>query len=146
MNKEVFVTYFERGLTKLRSEVEAFESDGDLWKVHGEVTNSAGNLTLHLIGNLNHFIGAVIGENGYTRDRELEFTKKDVSRESLLADIDMTLETVTNTLRKLEDGDLDKEFPTEVFGGPESFRFMLTHLLTHLNYHLGQINYFRRLI
>jgi uncharacterized damage-inducible protein DinB len=137
---------YERDLAKLEEEIGLYAVEADLWKTGGEITNSAGNLTLHLVGNLRHFFGAVLGETGYVRDRDKEFSDGGVSREELLAQIDQAATDVNVALQRLLDEDLAKTYPIEVFGHPMTTEFFLVHLATHLNYHLGQINYHRRLL
>lgn len=146
MLKEILIELYERDLNKLKTEIEQFENEADLWKTSGAVTNSAGNLCQHLTGNLQHFFGAVLGDTGYVRDRDAEFAEKDTTRADLLADIDAALASVKNTLAKLTEEDFEKTYPVEVFGQPMTTGSFLTHLTTHFNYHLGQINYHRRLL
>ncbi len=146
MLKEALITILERDLEKLKTEIEQYSDEADLWKVENEISNSAGNLCLHLIGNLNHFIGATLGETGFVRNRDAEFSSKNESRENLLSEIDKTIEVVKNSLDKLSNEDFDKIFPVQKHDETVKTDFMLLHLLTHLNYHLGQINYHRRLI
>jgi uncharacterized damage-inducible protein DinB len=99
-----------------------------------------------LIGNLNAFIGAVIGKSNYVRNRELEFSRKDVPRSELLNQIEDTIITVESALENLTDEDLKAEYPILVFDEKTSTEYFLIHLATHLTYHLGQINYHRRLL
>jgi len=146
MLTETLTQLYSRDLEKLKAEIVQYSNEGDLWKTSGEITNSAGNLTLHLIGNLRHFSGAVLGDTGYLRDRDKEFADDGVSREELLAGIDQAAADVNVTLAMLTSDDLSKEYPIEVFGHPMTTEFFLVHLATHLNYHLGQINYHRRLL
>lgn len=143
---DVLTQLYERDLMKLRTEIELYASDADIWRTAGDVPNSGGNLCLHLCGNLRHFIGFVLGGSGYMRDRELEFSETNVSRDELLLRIDATLEEATAGLAKLGPEDLEKEYPIDVFGHPMTTGYFVTHLLTHFNYHLGQLNYHRRLI
>ena len=143
---ETLQSLYNRDLSKLKEEIGLYADEADLWKTGGAITNSAGNLTLHLIGNLRHFFGAVLGETGYIRDRDKEFLDAGVSRDELLAGIDQAAVDVKSTLDKLTDEDLAKNYPIEVFGHPMTTEFFLVHLATHLNYHLGQINYHRRLL
>lgn len=145
MLTEVLSELYERDLNKLKSEIEQYDSEADLWKTSGAIPNSAGNLCLHLTGNLQHFFGAVLGETGYVRDRDAEFANKNISRELMLNEIETTLAAVKATLEKLTDEDLAKNYPIEVFGHPMTTEYFLTHLATHFNYHLGQINYHRRM-
>ncbi|PYT01812.1 MAG: DinB superfamily protein [Acidobacteria bacterium] len=146
MLQEILIELYERDLNKLKTEIEQFKVENDLWKTSGEITNSAGNLCQHLLGNLQHFIGATLGDSGYIRDRDSEFASKNSSREELLKEIDTTLAVVKKTLSKLDDDDFAKTYPIEVFGTPQTTGSFLTHLTTHFNYHLGQINYHRRLV
>ena len=145
MLKEILLELYERDLTKLKEEIELYADEADLWKVGGDIINPAGNLCLHLIGNLNHFIGATLGSSGYVRNRDAEFSSKNIVRADLIGEIENTITIVKATLNKLSDEDFGKDFPIEMFGKTFKTDFMLLHLLTHLNYHLGQINYHRRL-
>lgn len=145
MLTDVLVKLFERDLGKLKAEIEQYSNESDIWKTEGEITNSAGNLSLHLTGNLKHFIGATLGNSGYVRNRDLEFSVTGVPREDLLAGIDETFAIVSSTLANLSVEDLEKLYPIEVFSEPLTTEFFLVHLAGHLNWHLGQINYHRRL-
>ena len=146
MLQNVLIEMFERDLAKLKAEVEAYANEGDLWRVEGEIANSAGNLCLHLAGNLRHFFGSVLGGTDYVRDRDAEFSSKFVPRATLLAEVDAAASEVKAVLEKITDEDLQKNYPVEVFGHPMTTEFFIVHLATHLNYHLGQINYHRRII
>ncbi len=138
---------FERDLGILKKELMAYENESELWIVEGAITNPAGNLVLHLCGNLKHFIGAVLGGSGYIRERDREFNDKNVSREAMATNIDETLEVVLKTLDSLDDADLDKIYEVRVFNDkPITTHIFLLHLSGHLTYHLGQINYHRRLL
>lgn len=146
MLTSVLIELYGRDLEKLKTEIELYSNEADLWKTSGEIANSGGNLTLHLIGNLKHFIGAVLGGSGFVRDRDAEFSTDGVSRDELLVEMDAASSVVKTTLEKLTDEDLAKTYPIEVFGHPMTTEFFLIHLTTHLSYHLGQINYHRRLL
>jgi hypothetical protein len=146
MLTEVLSRIYERDLNKLKTEIEQYPTDADLWETSGDISNSGGNLCQHLTGNLKHFIGAVIGKSGYVRDRDAEFAAKGVSKQDLIDDIDGTRETILSTLAKLTDAELAEIYPIEVFGEQLTTGYFFTHLTTHFNYHLGQINYHRRLL
>ena len=146
MITDVLAEIFERDLLKLRAEVESYQNERDLWKLSGAIPNSAGNLALHLVGNLKHFIGATLGGVEYVRDRDLEFADTDVPRDQILAAIDETRAAVSETLAKLTPAELAAEYPINVFGHTMTTEFFIVHLATHLDYHLGQINYHRRLL
>lgn len=143
---ETLQILFKRDLLKLKTEIESYQSEENIWKISQHIINSAGNLCLHLIGNLNHFIGAIIGKTGYVRNRDAEFSLKDVPRTQLTEMIDNTILVIENTLNNLNEDDLKKEYPLVVFEGKMSTEFFFTHLTAHLSYHLGQINYHRRLL
>ena len=137
---------FDRDLDKLKNELSAYKEETSLWVVKKNISNSAGNLALHITGNLNHFIGGVLGDNGYVRDRDAEFSKKDVPLNDLLQSIDDVKTTIYNTLEGISEEQLQENFPVNVFGYEMTTLFFLMHLHSHLTYHLGQINYHRRLI
>lgn len=139
-------TIFERDLNRLKTEIELYTNENNLWQIEKGISNSAGNLCLHLIGNLNMFIGNVLGKTDYVRNRPLEFSLKNIPRANLLQSIDATIVMVDRTLNALREEDLQLEFPILVFEKKTSTEFMLIHLTTHLSYHLGQINYHRRLL
>lgn len=138
--------FFERDLNKLVEEIQQYDDEYDIWITTSGINNSGGNLCLHLIGNLNHFIGAVLGNTGYIRHREDEFSLKNVLRDDLILNIKNCILIVKSTFAKLTDADLEKDFPLEKHGEVVSIEHMLLHLFGHLNYHLGQINYHRRMI
>src|SRR5437763_7094555 len=114
MLKEILTVLYERDLNKLKAEIEQYQNEADLWKKPGNVPNSAGNLCLHLNGNLQHFFGAVLGGTDYVRDRDEEFSATGVSRDKMLTDVDTTLDVVKSTLAKLDDEDFAATYPIEV--------------------------------
>ena len=137
---------FSRDLKNLRQEIELYQSEKALWVTDKSINNSGGNLCLHLVGNLNAYIGDTLGKSGYVRHRDLEFSLKDVPRSELLNQIDDTIRTVEGVLENLRDEDLQLEFPILVLEQRTSTEYFLVHLATHLSYHLGQVNYHRRLL
>ena len=118
----------------------------NLWKISGDIKNSAGNLCLHLCGNLQHFIGAVLGNSGYVRNRDAEFSRKDVPIVELVAEIELSKNVVQRSFEKLTEDDLKKTYPINAFGYEMTTEYLLTNMATHFTYHLGQINYHRRLL
>lgn len=146
MTTGVFISLFERDLSKLEEELLAYENQADIWKVIPGISNSAGNLALHLCGNLQHFIGAVLGKSGYVRNRELEFSNKDVPIEEIIQLIGNTRRVVLTTVAGLGQDELEKEYPEVVFSTTMATGDFLVYLISHLNYHLGQINYHRRIL
>jgi uncharacterized damage-inducible protein DinB len=140
-----FSEIYLRDIKKLHDEISAYQDDASLWVVKGGIANSAGNLALHLIGNLNHFIGATLGHTGYVRNRDAEFNTKNVSKTDLLKMLDEVEEVVSKTLGGLTENNLQKEYPFD-FAGKQSTAYYLMFFIAHFEYHLGQINYHRRLI
>lgn len=146
MSTESIKSLFTRDLSKLKAEIESYQNEETIWKIDKNILNSAGNLSLHLVGNINHFIGAILGNSGYVRNRELEFSLKNIPRTELIQKIEKTIEAVHSSLDQLSEEDLKKEYPIEALGYPMTTEYFLIHLFGHLGYHLGQINYHRRLL
>lgn len=143
---ESLKSLYNRDLNKLKFEIGSYQSEDSIWKIDKNISNSAGNLCLHLVGNLNTYIGAELGKTGYIRHRDLEFSLKDIPKNELIEKVESTIEVVDSVLNKLSGEDLEKEYPTEALGYKMTTGYFLMHLLSHLNYHLGQINYHRRLL
>jgi len=137
---------FTRDLNQLKKEIESYQNEEAIWKIDKDILNSAGNLSLHLVGNINHFIGSILGNSGYVRNRELEFSLKNIPKTELILQIEKTIKIVHSSLDQLSEEDLKKEYPIEALGYPMTTEYFLIHLFGHLNYHLGQINYHRRLL
>jgi len=146
MLQQTLSDLFERDLEKLKTELLAYENEGTMWVVAPGIGNSAGNLGLHIVGNLKNFVGAVLGNTGYVRNRDAEFTTKDVPRDKILADIDDVIDIIKATVGALTPAQLEEIYPEDKWKDPVTVHHLLLHLLTHLNYHLGQINYHRRLV
>lgn len=139
-------TILVRDLNKVIVELNAFGDAQNMWVVDGAINNSAGNLALHISGAVSHFIGAVLGKNGYVREREREFALKDVPRDEVIAKVRDAISIVTTVLPLIKEDQLDQPFPEKIGNQVLSIGFFLTSMVSHVNYHLGQINYHRRLI
>lgn len=146
MITESLKSLFIRDLSKLKTEIESYQSEESLWKTDKDILNSAGNLCLHLVGNLKHFFGATLGNSGYVRNREEEFSLKNIPKSELIKQISETSDVIISTLGQLSDEALAKQYPAEPLGYPMTTEYFLMHLFGHLSYHLGQINYHRRLL
>lgn len=144
--KTSMIQLYEREIDRLTTEIELYQSDVSLWKSTETISNSGGNLCLHLIGNLNHFIGRHIGNNDYVRKREEEFESKNIPRPTLLILIENVKKIVITTLQNFPEEKLKENYPIEKNGEVLTNEFMLLHLFWHLSYHVGQINYHRRLL
>ena len=146
MIAQSFTPWYTRELKKLKEEISLFKNESDLWVLQGDIKNSPGTLTLHLIGNLRHFIGAQLGNTGYVRNRDKEFSDTNIPREKMLHDIDEVIAIVQKVLPTVTDEKFNSEFPIPFLEKTRSTGEILFILYGHLNYHLGQINYQRRLL
>lgn len=144
--KEWLTNVIRRELHALRREVEAYPSDAGLWEVIPGIANPGGNLALHLAGNIQYFLGNVLGKTGYVRNRDAEFGSRDVPRKELLREIDNAIAAVTTGMSKISEADLAKPYPEAVGGVSSTTGAFLAHFATHLAYHLGQVDYHRRIL
>ena len=146
MPADWFAGVLVRDLKGVRRELDAYPSESDIWKVAPGIANSAGTLALHLAGNVQHFFGAVMGGTGYKRDRDAEFSRRDVPRGELVAQIEAAIGAVGKGLAQVSEAALAAEFPERIAGHTVTAGEWLVHLAAHLSYHLGQIDYHRRLV
>jgi uncharacterized damage-inducible protein DinB len=137
---------FSRDLSRLKQEIGLYRNEQTIWHFEKGIANSAGNLCLHLVGNLKTYIGKELGGLAYTRNRDLEFSLKNIPRAELIRMVEETAQAVDQALAGLTEGELQAEYPLLVFDAKTSTGYFLIHLATHLTYHLGQINYHRRLL
>lgn len=144
MLNTILASFYERDIRKLIEEINLFRSEDDLWKTLGSVRNTAGNLALHIIGGLNHYIGHVLANTGYARNRDQEFAKKGVSAPEIKQELENLIPLIKNTLHNLTEAQMEELFPVNFDGGKNSVSYVLVQLLAHLNYHTGQVNYLRR--
>lgn len=135
--------FYERDIRQMIEEITLFRTEEDIWKVHGTVRNSAGNLALHLIGGSNHLFGAVLAKTNYVRNRPEEFARKGVPRLELIRGLEDLIPLITNVVSNL---DLDADYPIPFDDATRSNGYVVVQLLAHLNYHLGQVNYLRRML
>jgi len=144
--KTSLINLFIRDLNRLSDEISAYPDEYILWEVDADIKNSGGNLAIHIVGNLNHFIGTVLGNTNYIRQRDKEFNDKNVPRHVILDQIKDVKSILIDVLSSLTQKKLSTNYPIDVFGESMSTEYFLIHLYGHLNYHLGQINYHRRLL
>lgn len=135
-----------RDLHDVRKEVEAYPDDDSLWRPATGINNPGGNLALHLAGNMHHFIGAVLGGCSYVRDRDAEFSVRGLSRAEVSGRLDAAIAEVDRALSQLTDDDLAKPFPERSGDFHLLTGQFLIHCLAHLGYHLGQLDYHRRMV
>lgn len=137
---------FKRDLGKLKAEIEQYPTDESLWVVSDGILNSGGNLCAHICGNLRHFVGHNIADDGYVRDRPNEFSMTDASKTEMVSEIENTVAAVNSALSNLSEEGLNDAYPDSKPIPNASNRLILLHLYAHLSYHLGQVNYHRRLL
>jgi uncharacterized damage-inducible protein DinB len=146
MDIETIAAMLARELRALRREVAAYPDDASLWQRPEGIANPGGALAHHLAGNLRHYIGARLGGSGYVRDRAAEFERTDLGREELLGLVDAAAEEVARAFEAVAPDDLGRDFPDPIAGGRLGTGEFLTHLLAHTAYHLGQLDYHRRIV
>ena len=135
-----------RELEAFAREVELFPDDASLWKTLPGVTNSAGNLALHVCGNLKHYLGGVLGGSGYVRNRDLEFASRAGSRDDVARQLRETAGIVRQTLARLSAEGLAAPYPEPIANMQLPCGRWLMHLAVHLGFHLGQAGYLRRVV
>jgi uncharacterized damage-inducible protein DinB len=146
MLTEELIKMYELNLLKLKEEIKLYSDENKMWIIDKEIKNSGANLALHLVGNLKHFVGTILGKTDYVRDRDAEFSLKDIPKQDLINEIEETIEVIKNVLPSLSADDWDKTYPINVLGYEMTTRYFMIYLIGHLNYHLGQVNYHRRLL
>lgn len=146
MLTENLAKLYERDILKLKAEISLYENEELLWQTAPGTSNSGGNLCLHLLGNLQHYIGAVLGGSDYVRNRPVEFSSKHIPKAAMILSLDHTAAIVAKTIRSLSAETIETEYPEKVFDHSMTIGYYLIHTLAHLNYHLGQINFHRRMV
>jgi hypothetical protein len=146
MIKDTLKELIIRDLEKLKQEIQAYQHEEKIWYIEKSILNSAGNLCLHLVGNLNAYIGAEFGKTGYVRNRADEFALKDVPRAELAEKIENTITMIGKTFEMISEEQLNEKYPAVIFVKDATTGYFFVHLAMHLGYHLGQINYHRRLL
>jgi uncharacterized damage-inducible protein DinB len=141
-----YARFFGRELATVRDQLLAYPDADSIWALPSGLPNSAGTLALHIAGNLRWFIGAQLGGNNYVRDRDAEFALRGVARDDLVRNIEAASDEVTRALAQLDDSSLDQPFPLEVGGVRLPTGRFIGHLAVHLAYHLGQMDYHRRIV
>lgn len=144
--KDTLMTLFDRDLKRLKNELQSYQNEEVIWETSIGINNSAGHLSLHLVGNLNHYIGFHLGKSNFVRNREEEFSGHKRSLTELLKMVDDTMLEINQALLQFPEDWLSRNYPEDVFGYEMSNEFFLVHLISHFNYHLGQINYHRRIL
>lgn len=142
----ILANFYERDILRLIEEVSLFRDETNLWKTQGSIKNSAGNLVLHIIGGTSHLIGATISRTGYVRARDNEFLVKGVERKELVAGLEALIPMIKSTLNGFTTEKMETDYPLLFDDKTVPHSYVLVQLLVHLNYHLGQVNYLRRML
>lgn len=139
VTREEFARYFRHLAARVEKAATAVPEDR-LWVKPFSFGNSIGHLVLHLTGNLNHYVGALVAGTGYVRDREYEFVDPATyPRRELLARFHETVDMVVRTIESQDEAG----FVTTV-EAQEPIRTRLGLFLVcaaHLNNHIGQMSY-----
>lgn len=143
MLNNILAGFYERDIRKLIEELNLFQNEANLWKTRGSVKNASGNLALHIIGGMNYLIGATLAHTGYVRNRDQEFTRKGVARQDLVTQLEDLIPLIVQTVNTI---DMNAEYPRMFDDEKRSNSYVLIQLSLHLNYHLGQVNYLRRVL
>jgi len=142
-----FARLFGRDLDKMIEQIRAYPDEESLWRTAGSIKNGAGTLALHVAGNLEHFVGSALGENEYNRDRQAEFEIRDVPREAIVQRLQRCRDRVVATLESLDDARMSEPFPVSLPPRLQgTVHWFLLHLSAHTSWHLGQMDYHRRLL
>jgi len=144
MTNTELASLYERDIRKLIAEINLFQHTENLWKTCGTIKNSSGNLALHIIGGLNYLIGTTLANAGYLRDRDQEFTSKGIDRRLIVQQLEELIAMINKTVNELTPPQLELPYPRFFDKEGATNSYVLSQLLLHLNYHLGQVNYLRR--
>ncbi len=146
MSNSEIASLYERDIRKLIEEINSFKNEENLWKTYGTIKNSSGNLALHIIGGLNYLIGATLSHTGYVRNRDQEFTNKGIDRKLIVEQLEELIPMINKTVNQLTPEQIESPYPKFFDKEDSTNSYVLTQLLLHLNYHLGQVNYLRRFL
>jgi hypothetical protein len=140
------VSLLTRELEGFKREIRMFPDDESVWRTVPGVTNSAGNLAIHVAGGLRYLVGSLLGGTGYVRNRETEFSRRSGTRSEIVAELDGAIVVVREVLSRLPQDRLAADFPEAVLGAKLRTGIFLIHLCAHAGFHLGQAGYLRRML
>jgi hypothetical protein len=136
----------DRELRTLRRELEAYSDERQIWQEVPGLPNTAGTLALHLAGSLQHYIGTRWGGTGYVRNRDAEFARRGVPRAELVAEIERARTAVAAGLAAIDGDALGADYPETIAQSRIRTGEYLMHLSVHFAYHLGQLDFHRRMV
>ena len=146
MLNNILASFYERDIHKLIEEINLFKNEENIWQTTSSLKNSCGNLVLHIIGGMNYLIGTTLAHTEYVRNRDQEFIQKNVEKKKLIAKLEELITMINQTLNNLTPEQMENEYPIFFDKPKTSVSYVLVQLLAHLNYHLGQVNYLRRIL
>ena len=143
---ETLRTMLQRELASVRKSIEAYPDEKSIWAERPGLPNSGGTLALHLAGNLQHYYGALLGETGYVRQRDLEFSRRGVPRKELLAGLDAARLAIDAGMKAVTPERLTDPYPEQLGGHTLTVGEVIFDMESHLAFHLGQLDYHRRVV
>lgn len=146
MTGQTLAAILVRELKAIERELNAYRTEEQIWALPPGLPNSGGTLALHAAGNLQHFVGAVLGGSSYVRDRDAEFQRRNVPRSELIEELRRTASSVQQALERVDGATLDGDYPLPVANRRLVTSDFLLHLATHLAYHVGQLDFHRRIV
>ncbi len=146
MTGHTLAAIISRELRAIERELNAYPTEDQIWQLPTGLPNSGGTLALHAAGNLQHFVGAVLGGSSYVRDRDAEFNRRNVPRAELIEELRRAQVSVQETLARIDHAILDATYPLPVANRRLVTSDFLAHLATHLAYHVGQLDFHRRIV
>lgn len=130
---------FDEGVIRIKKSLRLMREE-QIWHRPNDNSNSAGNLVLHLCGNVRQWIVSGLGKADDVRTRQAEFDERGpVPTEKMLADLDAVMADVEKVLDDLRPEDLVADHWVQ--GYTESGLSILVHVVEHFSYHVGQITY-----
>lgn len=117
-------------------------SEEQFWRKPYPYGNSFGHLTLHLVGNLNYYIGTQIARTGYVRDREREFTERNPPpKQAVFRQLDEAVGLVVQTLETQTAETWSQEYQAVGAEHTKDHFGIFLRCAAHFNHHLGQMIY-----
>lgn len=144
---EALADILSRELGRMVEQLRAYEDEEAIWALDEGILNSAGTLAAHGAGNLLHFVGTILGGTEYERNRDAEFSGEWIPRAELIRHLEEASRVVRAVIPGLTEDELEAPFPEapDRYAGATTYWFLI-HLTSHLSWHLGQMDYHRRIL
>ncbi len=134
----------EKNTTKIIKCLHVLTED-QIWKRPNEVSNSAGNILLHLCGNTRQYLVSALSDQPDIRERDEEFSAKGgYSKEELQIKLTATVEEATGILQTMDEYRLMKIHSVQGFN--LSGIAIIVHVTEHYSHHTGQIIFWTKLL